>query len=276
MGFLKNRKIWLAVLLGAILMASSGVFASSLLYHAVSGSWRYKMTVSVETPEGIKTGSVVREVDVEKRTSIFSEKSEHTDVKVKGEAAVVDLGKRGVLFALMESEILGVDYNYDVVFKAFPSDKPGLTPEGIRYYNSLKSGKTVLHPVLYPRFVRFGDLSDPGTVESVYDIGLCREKFSNGNCMEWDPFVNGNTMKDHLYIKRDRFEELFGVGVKIKEVTIEMTDDPVTWGISKWLPWLPEYYNKRFDGRTLSSISAENRVANSLASGAFSAGGNVK
>lgn len=38
----------------------------------------------------------------------------------------------------------------------------------------------------------------------------------------------------------------FGPGLRLKGATIEMTADPVTTGIEKWLPWiasLPENYH---------------------------------
>jgi hypothetical protein len=34
------------------------------------------------------------------------------------------------------------------------------------------------------------------------------------------------------------FGGAFGAGVNLKTVTIEITSDPVTWGIEKYLPWV--------------------------------------
>jgi hypothetical protein len=41
------------------------------------------------------------------------------------------------------------------------------------------------------------------------------------------------------------FDEMFGVGYKLRNVSIEMTDEPVTEEIAKKLPWLPHpgYFN---------------------------------
>lgn len=44
--------------------------------------------------------------------------------EVKGEAIVVDLGQRGVLFALLRGQTLGSDYSKYVLFKAIPSPPP--------------------------------------------------------------------------------------------------------------------------------------------------------
>jgi hypothetical protein len=38
------------------------------------------------------------------------------------------------------------------------------------------------------------------------------------------------------------------------------------------LVWLPDYYDKNFDGQKYETMYATNRLANSLASGAFKAG----
>ena len=43
----------------ALILTAGTAFAMSDLY--VSGTWRYRITVEVETPEGLKSGSAVRE-----------------------------------------------------------------------------------------------------------------------------------------------------------------------------------------------------------------------
>ncbi len=161
------------------------------------------MTVVVQTPEGIKTGSAVREVDASCGPQLLSTAPCNTYL-AKGEAVVVNLGKRGVLFALMEGEDGSVDYGYNIVFKAYPFQAPPSTIGAyIKHYRSLKSGKVVLPTALYPMFVYFKNLKDPNSIKSTYYL-----------------------------------PSTFGKGVKLKEVTIAMTDEPVTHKIKKWLPWL--------------------------------------
>jgi hypothetical protein len=120
---------------------------------------------------------------------------------VKGEAVIVDLGERGVLFAL-----LGEDYAYNVVFKAFPRHG-ATTPEGIEYYSNLKDARATLEPgpLPDPMLVMFTDISDPLTVRLV---------------------------------DQDDLAASFGEGVSLKEITIEMTEDPLAWRIDEYLPWL--------------------------------------
>ena len=56
-----------------------------------------------------------------------------------------------------------------------------------------------------PLLVRFRDLTDPTSIESV------------------DPFELARS---------------YGAGVTLKRATVEITDDPITTGITKNLPWL--------------------------------------
>jgi hypothetical protein len=230
-----------------LLVLVTGGFAVLTVLMAPSGTWRYRMTVEVETPEGIKTGSAVREVKVVHGIQLTPES--HPSIQVKGEAVVVDLGERGMLFAT-----LGGDAAYHAVFYSFKGP-PGLTSEGIRYYSRLKNtGAVAVHGNYVPKMVAFEDMGDPTSVKLVYE-----QTRNRNHQREGEPEYN---VTDH-------FAEVFGEGVKLRSVTIEMTDDPVTWGIEDWLPWLENYYGKKLDGKRYETIEAENRLANSLSTGSF-------
>ena len=55
----------LLIILGVLIIGGvTFAYAMSELNGNKSYSWRYKMTVEIETPEGIKTGSAVREVTI--------------------------------------------------------------------------------------------------------------------------------------------------------------------------------------------------------------------
>lgn len=70
--------------------------------------YRYLLTVEVDTPEGIKTGSSVIEVSTRKAGEYEIPTPKQVFTRIKGEAVAVDLGKRGTMFALLRSE-----YNVD-------------------------------------------------------------------------------------------------------------------------------------------------------------------
>ena len=195
---------------------AAGAYAMGELY--VSGTWRYKMTVVVETPEGIKTGSAVREVsNSASKIKILSFTQSTNPAKAVGEAVVVDLGQRGKLFALMNGYKWGPDYAHSVLYDVFPSGKGGTTFEGIKFYKKLKAGPKTLTLEQYPTLVMFKDINDPKTVTSVLDIESDRK---------WPATYT---------IKADHFEELFGKGVRLKAITIETTDEPVTNNIDNYI-----------------------------------------
>ncbi|WP_066268991.1 hypothetical protein [Blastomonas sp. CCH3-A3] len=89
-----------------------------------------------------------------------------------------------------------------------------------------------------PMLVRFRDINDPTTVERV------------------DP---------------DALAASFGEGVKLRRVTVQLTDDPVTKGIEKRLKWLDSYRKTNFDGTSsfIEDLTTEELAAH-LSSGSFS------
>lgn len=192
-----------------------------------SGTWRYKMTVTVETPEGIKSGSSVREVTIS--TPVIRLPEVTASKKVKGEAVVVDLGSRGVLFALISFD------SYWEVIEAFPM-KGATAPKGIRYYRSLKPGTKAPITKNLPRFVRFKDISDPKSVEPVDPRNLSHN---------------------------------FGDGVRLKEVVIEITDEPITSNVEDYLSWMGSIEGEYLDGK-FSGGGPE--LSNILHGGNFKAG----
>ncbi|MBK9562688.1 MAG: hypothetical protein IPO54_06120 [Micavibrio sp.] len=200
-------------------MAATAVVAMEQVNGDQTYSWRYKMTVEVETPEGIKTGSAVRQMGNELQGSPLSQAGNPADVR--GEAVAVDLGKRGVLFAL-------ISHQSDLEFyNAFPvsGGYGGATPEGIHYYANLSVGtQGILNPKAppgYPKLVTFKDLNDPKSVTLA---------------QEWT-YIRGQERGQNFELTKDQMEELIGPGVKLKSITLEITDEPVTWGIvDEYLP----------------------------------------
>jgi len=181
-------------------------------------TYRYRMTVEVETPEGLKTGSSVLQVDTRFETNPESPASQRISRRVKDEAAFVDLGERGSLFALLRSED-DVDFAKRIMFLMAPKgrDKNGDRFLG-RFNNMLEmtepfelpATQEEINPSLaemkaQPMLVTFGDLDDPTSVARV------------------DP---------------DDLAASFGDGVSLSRITVQITDDPVTTGIEERLGWL--------------------------------------
>jgi hypothetical protein len=215
----------------AIICMAFGTARGGLL----QDSWRYRLTVSVETPEGLKSGSAVREVTVQKGLNLTPQM--RPQAEVKGEAVVVDLGKRGVLFMLVDG-----DYGADILFKKFPDGR--------------MKGEATLLPDEYPTFVRFRDLDNPKSMQEVRGA----ETF--------DKIKKALPNRDMV-----PFGQAFGDGVKIHEVTIEITKAPITWGIEKWIPWLPSrMHGGGFLGGDKNKSMDDDPTGPHLQGGAFSVG----
>ena len=171
-------------------------------------SYRYKLTVEVDTPQGLKTGYAVREINY--KQGIKLPDSSGFSVTQRGEAVAVDLPGGQTLFVLLETDA------YVTLQTGFGGDSPEML-------DVAKADKRVsvvkpFPPTIgtdptdpsnrfhgYPRFVRFKDLHDPLTMTT---------------------------------IKPDNLAASFGPGVTLKRITIQMTDEPVTAGISQRLEWL--------------------------------------
>lgn len=216
--------------LGIIILVLLGMYGCWQVKYP-SGAFRYKLTLVVDDNGKQIVASSVCEVHIQVEPRITPETVNY--VTVKGEAVAVDIGEKGILFALLRSN-KDVDYGYRIVFDAFPIEGAS-TAKGIEYYTHLKAKKELNFDNL-PMLVRFRDINDPKTVELV------------------DP---------------NDLEKSFGKGVKLVSATIEITDEPVTKGIENRLTWIREYYDKLFDGNIIMTGDAKNRLANDLGSGFF-------
>lgn len=192
LGFFKRRPVLTGFLI--FIIAVIGWWK----YEFPSATWRYKMTVTVETPEGLKTGSAVREVTYKNGPKILPDVA-GSNWKVDGEAVVVDLGHGKYLFAMMD-----VNGSYQIVYDVFPYAAKSVH-DHIRYYKSLTGQKKTLEKSQYPTLVTFADIKDPKTVTQV---------------------------------DQNNLSATLGAGVTLKDITIEMTDETITRDVNDQLPWL--------------------------------------
>jgi hypothetical protein len=199
----------LLALLGALFLSACALAEDK------TPDYRYRLTVEVETPEGVRTGSSVIEVE---QTPVRSGFAPGAGVGVRkrarGEAVAVDLPGGKTLFALLRSDN-DVDWAAHVYVYLKPYKKQSvldaaddvLELEGERVLPRMWPAVANLKErSAYPMLVTFGDLADPTSVARV------------------DP---------------DDLAATFGAGVRLKRITVELTDDPVTTGIEERLGWLP-------------------------------------
>lgn len=184
----------------AALLSGCGLFGGN--------SYRYKLMVEVETPEGLRTGSAVRQVNWSPGFGITQE-ADTASMSHEGEAVMVDLPDGETLFALMSPDgqetpmlAFGSATLKSDADRSVKELHPPTRPEG-RYG---ESG--------YPTLVRFRDINDPKTVERV------------------DP---------------SQLPASFGQGYRLRRITAQIVEDDVTTRVKKRLTWLTGDMGQRLE-----------------------------
>jgi len=172
---------------------------------------KYRLTMEVETPEGVKSGSAILAVTPDRGYS----RGGHTSTS--GDAVFVDLGVGKNLVALLAH----LDKSVDLDAITYVALRAYAAAGGRRVnFNDMNrvTGVVPVKGALIPLLVSFGDPANPGTVRSV---------------------------------PPDDFEPVLGKGYRLRGVTAEgvpngfwpidfggSLGDPVTRGIAARLSWL--------------------------------------
>ena len=206
------RGMILLTLLGALFVTACSAFGPD-----PTPDYRYRLTVEIETPQGLRSGSSVIEVEQSMGRTAMGGFGERINYRVRGEAVAVDLPDGRTLYALLRS-----DNNVDwasYVMQMLAPDIEG-EPWERRFDNVLLIEGEVEVPrtfppvghleerSAYPMLVTFANERDPTSVELV------------------DP---------------DDLAATFGAGTSLKRITAEITNDAVTTGIERRLGWLSYY-----------------------------------
>ena len=170
---------------------------------------RYRVTVTVDKPDGVATGSSVMEVSVRKTLPPHLPQEHKADIRFRGEAVSVELPSGQILFALIGETAKGQPL-YVAAIRALYPDYVGGADQFFTAVSTLaernsRGKKADLPSDDYPLLVRFRDIDDPKSVELVDPQNLAAS---------------------------------FGNGTSLNSITIEVTDDPVTTGIEKRLVWI--------------------------------------
>ena len=203
-------------------------------------SYRYRLTVEVETPEGLRTGSSVIEARPRRGVAFPGPEAASLLVDHSGEAVVVDLGARGILFALLTpAHATHVTGGYEWALMPGPHP-PELATDPAARYRALAAvrGNVEVRQDRLPLLVRFRDVRAPASVERVYP---------------------------------DDLERPFGADVRLRRITVEITNDAVEHRIADVLPWLPQYVSdngRRLNG-TRSLVVRNNDIIANLGPGSF-------
>tara|TARA_B110001454_G_scaffold125358_2_gene116978 strand:- start:2034 stop:2708 length:675 start_codon:yes stop_codon:yes gene_type:complete len=137
---------------------------------------RYRLTVEVDTPNGIKTGSSVLEDAFNPGNSYEFSASR----RIYGEVPVVDLGSGQYLFALL---FVGYETNgkrsvQNMISRMFDYPEYPSPVKSIKLVDRFAEAREskpliVIKPEDYPMLVTFGDIKNPKSVSAV-DPGIVR------------------------------------------------------------------------------------------------------
>jgi hypothetical protein len=214
-------------------------------------SYRYKLTLAVNTPDGIRRASSVVEV-VFWDVSIPDRGVMH---KLYGEALYLDLGPRArPMIALLTSYLHpkhSEDYPNYIAFE-----------NSIRWTRDAGPGHNILAE-LYGR-------PSPDFLDNVARISRMRgpHKIAPSDLPDLVTFRDVGDPKSVVLIDPNNLQAILGSDITWHEMTLEMTDEPITTGITTKLTWLPTYAdtNLKLDGSKYEDKSA---IANRLSSFEF-------
>jgi hypothetical protein len=223
-------------------LAMAALMAMALAGCGRTESYRYKLTLAVNTPDGVKRGSSVVELlffDV----SIPARGTMH---KLSGEALYLDLGPgRRPLIALLTSQLhpkFGKDQSWsrdggptdNLLLRLYGVTVPAST-SALGYVATIARMRGA-HEITandLPDLVTFADINDPKSV------------------IEIDP---------------NDLQATLGAGISWNEIAFEITGEPITKGIELKLPWIPAYHQGMLDGE---HYSARTTLANTLSTADF-------
>jgi hypothetical protein len=199
-----SSKMWprFAVLACLVMLFLSGC---ALLPHR----YRFKLTVEVETPQGVRSGSSVYQVSAASMPALLPNERKR-DWVVQGEAVAIDLPNGQTLFALMRTGNL---YRRDLALMSMAALDTAFKNDVVESAGRLALDFSVHHkaevqPNDYPLLVVFADNLVPASAKQV------------------DPKSQG----------------VLGRGFHLTRITAELTNEPITRGIEKRLPWLNTHH----------------------------------
>lgn len=210
-------------------------------------SYRYKLTLTVSTPEGIKRGSSVVEISFWE-VSVPAKGIMH---KMRGDALYLDLGPsaRPLVALLTRQSRSGSRDDRNWSLDGGP---------GIPYISRL-----------------YGIVPSTNVMDTIAQIARMRgpRQIASNELPDLVTFANVNDPKTVLEVNPNDLQAVLGPHVRWDEITLEITDEPVTGGIQFRLPWLPAYSGKTLDGEP---YQYKNTLANRLSTANFHEGDTLK
>lgn len=197
------------------------------------GTYRYRVTVEVQTPQGPRSGSSVMEV-VYGQQQVPGNPGWSARIEYKGEAVYVDLGAGRYVVALLNTGRL------DPLQALFRQLGWGFASLKELEKGGKLSGKVELKGGEIPTMVTFTNPADPTSFKIVYQTKFNRQYPQNDESRRRHVEVIVGPE-----IVQNNFASLFGPGYALKSVTLEIVDPktPVTRWVTQKLQWIddPKY-----------------------------------
>lgn len=182
-----------------------------------SQTYHYKLTLSVNTPEGVKTAFNVVEVTATESTYPIAGAGSH----IKGEALYLDLGPgKRPLIALLTR-------------KSPPNENPP------PYLNTYVHKWSEQDPTML-----IWRLNGGGVITSFVDTTRQVALFTTLRSIRTEElpdlvtFANVNDPKSMMIVDPDELNATLGQAVSWRSMTIEVTDESLTGGLESKLPWI--------------------------------------
>ena len=219
----------LATTASVLALAGCGMFADKHTY-------RYRLTVEVDTPQGVRSGSSIIESTASESNGLNG-RMVHSELH--GEAVAIDMPDSGTLFALLDSgdgsaPFAAAAYN-QIIPESISKNVDWRVPHDAIAHQTVAADVPAAY---YPILVRFTDIKNPASVVKV----------------------------DPTHLDRD-----YGAGVRLKRVFVQTTDDAVTTGIEKRFEWWAKFRKLHLDGTPAryEDITKQNLAAH-ISPGSFS------
>jgi hypothetical protein len=200
---------WLAIVVGFF---GAAYGAWDIAYPTYS--YRFRITIEVDTAEGVKTGSSVLEVTTIQYPRWMTLGANDHQTSVRGEAVFVDLGKGRNLVALLAlGSHAEIGSAHSFAPRSFFKIVEG-SPRNVEWTKQLSAmtGRRAYAGDMRPTLVTFTDVNDPASVREV-------------------PFGHP--------------QSVLGPEVRSVRAWIDLTKDPVTTGLEAKLPWMNKFESAR-------------------------------
>jgi len=193
--------------------------------------WHQKLTVTIDTPNGVVQASSVLAYKVsDDRHPCLLPEACGVRFELRGEAVVLQVATGKYLFALLK----GIPSLAEQIYPKRDAAESGKLLES---GDDAGAGPIPLDPNQYPLLVTFDDINDPASVRRVDPADL---------------------------------EAIFGPGYRLNGMTLALTKEPVTKGkVGKVLGWLKDFYVNQLDGNRFETTKSEKPFANSLSAASF-------